>query len=34
MGDDVFSDGEAHAGTEAKRGGDRAANDAVSSHDP
>ena len=32
-GDDVFADWEAHAGAEAKRGGDGAAYDAVSAHD-
>lgn len=31
--DDVFSDGEAQTGAEAKRGGDGAAYDAVSAHD-
>ena len=31
--DDVFADGEAHTGAEAKRGGDGAAYDAVSAHD-
>lgn len=32
--DDVFADGEAHAGTLAERGSDGAWNDAVSAHDP
>lgn len=33
VGDEVFADWEAHPGTEAKRGGSRATNDAVSAHD-
>ena len=33
VGDDVFTEGEAHAGAEAERGGDGARNDAMSAHD-
>lgn len=33
VGDDVFADGEAHAGAEPEGGSDGSGNDAVSAHD-